>query len=103
MPAATIGYCFSCDKEGIPVSELGAVVPAYACQECRAKHGWRKIRDAVNRLIANRPAPKLVRSCKHCGGPVLADTSGMFPLMCETCWRELKQIGREAERKYAAN
>ena len=98
MPAKTIGYCFSCDRQGIPVYDVKAVDPWFkACYACRAKHTTKGLRSAANALVAARtPKSPDFHHCRHCDGPVIAFPTGGVPLLCDSCVREWHQIGADA-------
>lgn len=98
MPALTIGYCFACDKTGIPVYGLGAVDPWFkACYSCRRKHTSKVLRSAANGIVAARtPKSPKFHECRHCGGPVIAFPTGGVPLLCDGCVREWHQVGADA-------
>lgn len=90
--APTIGYCFACDREGIPVYSVGAVVPAFSCFDCRRRHGRGVLRDKVNEIVAARtPKAKKFNTCRHCGERVLANPDGSVSLMCGACTEEFRR------------
>lgn len=106
------GYvCVGCGKEAEDrqLFDVGCLAPILrACAICIGRYGRHHLRVEADRLLAlfeAKEAEKLIPThkkgkCWHCASPVLRDLStGLYPMWCQACDRELKRIGNAGEAK----
>ncbi len=99
MEIAAPKLCVACGKPAATVSV--GVSSLQACVGCVKRYGKARLDLEADRMLANhfaahnrpkRKPPKRLGECWHCGGPVLQQPDGAFPLWCMACEAERQSL-----------
>lgn len=87
--------CIGCGATHEPLRTLESMSPNLrACPACLARWGPATLARMADETLANAThGGATAGTCRHCGGPVIANGAGRLPLMCSGCeaeWRALR-------------